>query len=1028
MGVSVRCLAVFLAAVLAFAGVAIAQDSSYSAREIQQELVNRGHDPGAVDGVWGRRSTNALKAFQKAEGLPQSGALDKPTAEKLFPLRAAIRERLLKTPEKDMASPAAGEEVAIQPFPFLNEESGAAVTLLRLAITGIGDCKLLALDSAGIRETLRRQIGATDLGMVEMRIGAAGTAADDSFLPPLARFSVRPCEDWSALAKARGFLSASPAEAIVEGEARQPEPASTDREMPDDAMPPPAVSGAASGTLSPLIYLVLPVFAIVLFLRRRRCRKSMPAKDRAVAAVADTGAERTTGPWGEASPTVVYDVKARTVDASSSPRRTIPASGTAAPSAPMGWVPAHTPVAIGSHRIARGMIYVGGHLPRRDGSRENENCLIDPSLPVAARGDPGGESMGYWPSYSRISPAARKTYLDWLAGPRSDPKTPIGYVFLYLYGLERRLMLEEKAADAPAVAAEVRRLLAIYGSNGSMRRYAGELLSAYRAKAMDFPDGFIPEGDGEGYDVPLSLTVAFGIRMDRHQPVEPDLLLAYVMAHPETRVRTPARRALAMLKVLFADAVREHYPKGLVVSGARVRRLKARYRAASGTFEVEVLPAGGTLPDITQLVEPLATGQRILDACTDRLDAYSRELGRTEGAAPTLAAIAKLPAGYRRREAEALAGRPLDAIEKLAAAGIVVTLRQLLSQAGLDSGDVPSRARLKEFSSMLAAFGYGNTADPAFSLKTAKPDDRVAVFRLEGEAAEAPTPGEQYRAVQLSIMLGLTVALADGEMHALEQSRLGEMIEAAPGISGEERARLKAELVVQQADPQRLADWARRIKDAPEASRRQLADALVGMATADGALDAREVSYLEKLFKPMGMEGDALYSRLHGGLAAGERDEDLAIVIPAGNDRGVPIPQKPRASRVDLGRLDAIRRETRTTASVLAEIFADEEETVAEPAPPVREADAFSDGFDGLERRYGALVSELRERAEWPAAEFDRLVREAGLMPGAAKETLNDWSLDRFDELLLEGEDPIHVNTHVLPPPILPARVERVEA
>lgn len=1027
MGVSVHCLAVFLAAMLAFAGVAIAQDSPYSAREIQQALVNRGHDPGAVDGVWGKRSTKALKAFQKAEGLPQSGALDKPTAEKLFPLRAVIRERLLKTPEKDVASPAVGDDVAIQPFPFLNEESGAAVTLLRLAITGVGDCKLPALDSAGIRKTLRRQIGSADLGLVEMRIGAAGTAADDSFLPAPARFSARPCEDWSALAKARGFLPAPPADAIVEGGARQPEPVSVEGKTSDDATP-PAVSGAASGTLSPLIYLVLPVFAIVLFLRRRRRRKSMPAKESAVAVVADTGAERTAGPWSEASPTVVLEVKTRTVDVPSSSRRTTLASEAAAPSASTGWVPAHTPVVIGSHRIARGMIYVGGYLPRRDGSRENENCLIDPALPVAARGDPGGESMGYWPSYSRISPAARKTYLDWLAGPRSDPKTPIGYVFLYLYGLERRLMLEEKAADAPAVAAEVRRLLAIHGRNGSMRRYAGELLSAYRAKAMDFPDGFIPEGDSEGYEVPLSLTVAFGIRMDRHQPVEPDLLLAYVMAHPETRIRTPARRARGMLKVLFADAVREQYPKGLIVSGARVRRLKARYRAASGTFEVEVLPAGGTLPDITQLSEPLATGQRILDVCTDRLDAYSRELGRTEGSAPTLAAIAKLPTGYRRKEAEALAGRPLDAIEKLAAAGTVVTVRQLLSQAGLDAGDVPGRARLKEFSGTLAAFGYGNTADPAFSLKTAKPEDRVAVFRLEGEVTEVLAPGEHYRAMQLSIMLGLTVALADGEMHALEQDRLGEMIAAAPGLSGNERARLKAELVVQQADSQRLADWAKRIKDAPEASRRQLADALVGMATADGALDAREVSHLEKLFKPMGMEGDALYSRLHGGLAAGERDEDLAIVIPAENDRGVPIPQKSRASRVDLGRLDAIRHETRTTASVLAEIFSDEEETVVEPAPPVREADVLSDGFDGLERRYGALVSELRERAEWPAAEFDRLVREAGLMPGAARETLNDWSLDRFDELLLEGEDPIQVNTHVLPPPILPARVERVEA
>ncbi|WP_254018982.1 TerB N-terminal domain-containing protein [Mesorhizobium escarrei] len=154
------------------------------------------------------------------------------------------------------------------------------------------------------------------------------------------------------------------------------------------------------------------------------------------------------------------------------------------------WIPANTAAMVGSHNISGGMIYVGEHLPRQGSSIDAENCLIDPRLSVAIHGDPLGQTMGYWPSYSSISPTARKSYLDWLAGSRSDPDAYIGYVFLYFYGLERRLMLEESPPDADGIVAEVCRLLQVYGGNGSFKRYAGELLSAYQLKSAQLPEKF----------------------------------------------------------------------------------------------------------------------------------------------------------------------------------------------------------------------------------------------------------------------------------------------------------------------------------------------------------------------------------------------------------------------------------------------------------------------------------------------------------------------------------------------------------
>ena len=52
-------------------------------REAQSLLAGMGYDPGAADGVAGRRTTAALRAFQRDHGLPTSGRLDDATRQAL---------------------------------------------------------------------------------------------------------------------------------------------------------------------------------------------------------------------------------------------------------------------------------------------------------------------------------------------------------------------------------------------------------------------------------------------------------------------------------------------------------------------------------------------------------------------------------------------------------------------------------------------------------------------------------------------------------------------------------------------------------------------------------------------------------------------------------------------------------------------------------------------------------------------------------------------------------------------------------
>ncbi|MXW92355.1 MAG: peptidoglycan-binding protein [Rhodospirillaceae bacterium] len=53
-------------------------------RRVQQLLLDKGYEPGPVDGLWGPRTASALAAFQLENGLDSDGVLGPKTLDKLF--------------------------------------------------------------------------------------------------------------------------------------------------------------------------------------------------------------------------------------------------------------------------------------------------------------------------------------------------------------------------------------------------------------------------------------------------------------------------------------------------------------------------------------------------------------------------------------------------------------------------------------------------------------------------------------------------------------------------------------------------------------------------------------------------------------------------------------------------------------------------------------------------------------------------------------------------------------------------------
>lgn len=69
--------------------------ASNAVREIQQALKNKGFDPGAIDGIWGRRTIAAVQRSQRQQGLEADGIVGPKTSAALFPEAAVANDPLL---------------------------------------------------------------------------------------------------------------------------------------------------------------------------------------------------------------------------------------------------------------------------------------------------------------------------------------------------------------------------------------------------------------------------------------------------------------------------------------------------------------------------------------------------------------------------------------------------------------------------------------------------------------------------------------------------------------------------------------------------------------------------------------------------------------------------------------------------------------------------------------------------------------------------------------------------------------------
>lgn len=676
------------------------------------------------------------------------------------------------------------------------------------------------------------------------------------------------------------------------------------------------------------------------------------------------------------------------------------------------WIPPGVEISVGAFSIPLGMLYIS--TGTRRGHDRPDPGVIDPKLKLSNQEVDWSQSlMGYWPSYSSISPEARRAYLQWLSDGRKAPEADISLVFLFFYGLERRVLIDFPSdptisTEIDLIATEVSRLLRVYGDNHSFRRYASQFLEFLDASNTPSitPAGPPLEVLGRVFELPLKLKLGLGQFATTQTPLPAEWALAWALSDPNIRRRTPVQRCEHQFAQLFSKHYSEAYGGGLVLKRNRTK-LKIEYRPASSAlmgsrFRVEL----GDIPDVSAVRTPIQKLQTLVDECTTALDPYSRFIGRNPDKAHSLEGLLQLPVELWPLEVKA----ELDNLKQRIGDGMVLMSFGELSGMLKSAGPL-SRDKVLGLGRALESLYLGMEPDVLGGRKPPRAEEKVALFAThpeDGNSRSAPA----YQAAAVTLDLACMTLYADGEASTHELVALTRHIDAWTHLSAAHRKRLKAHLRLGIDQPLTLASVKKKLEPLAPEAKRSIARLLAHLTQADGVVTPAEVKFLERAYKSLGLDTQLVYSDLH---ANDPVPATTTTLIPNSSSNDQPATQP--GFVLDAARIAQLEHETAEVSALLAGVFVEDEEVRPEVVTNLdseSDGEAAEIGIMGLGADDIAFLRVLITRSSWPRSELADVATDMELMLDGTLEQINDATFDAFDASLTEGDDPIEINQEVL--------------
>ena len=667
------------------------------------------------------------------------------------------------------------------------------------------------------------------------------------------------------------------------------------------------------------------------------------------------------------------------------------------------WVPANIEKNIGGFTIPGGLNYVGRNL-RSVKQYTTEPALIDPALEtMRSAADCHVRMLSYWSSYTLATPEARASYLQWLASGKCDPAADVGYVFLFFYGLERRALADAPGdpsarAEIPAILDEVRRLRSIYGSNRSFDSYSASFLEFAETKRS------AERGSAEAEEPPplergrlsFDLRRRLGLLASLEKPLPANLAYAWFHNDPRTRFPASAQRCPQQMEALFQAEYLRRFGTGLMLPANRTQ-LKLTYKPASASFGGPFSKDAG-LPDVSVLSTVYTKLNVVATDCFQQIDSYSRFVARHGGRERSFEALALLPATLWPDPIK----QALCVLKEQAAGrqeAVVMRFGEILRL--FPEAAAPAKSSYASFCGTLGGIGLGIEPDVRFGAAMPGQDDPVSLFPSE---MPEKTSGA-FGITALLVQLASFVAGADGEFSDEEAQKLREHIHSRLGLTLPEQQRLVARMATYREKAPSSSSLKKAMESIEPLTRTAIVDLLLTILHADGAVSPAEVKALEVIYAIMGIDAAALYAKLHALAVHDSAAEPIAA-------------RKNGAMRLNAAKIEELKAVSAAVTDKLTVIFNSGADQEAPREARQEQSEQPSEGSPstllGLDPAHADLLTVLLGRPNWTRAEFEELCADKCLMPDGAIERINEAAYEKFDQPVIDGEDPLEISSQLL--------------
>jgi hypothetical protein len=652
------------------------------------------------------------------------------------------------------------------------------------------------------------------------------------------------------------------------------------------------------------------------------------------------------------------------------------------------------------------MVYFGTGLPAVHG-HGMEPALIDPILRVSKPAPAyAGHDLPEPPSYRNLSSYARGRYLQWLSEGRKDEQIPIGFVFLFFFGLERRLLADECSPEEQAeLIAEIGRLRTLYSADAAFDQVSFRLLEFLQAKELDAfyinIEDYAAPPVHRTWDQPYScrLRVGLGQCAILGMDVPASWALAWAESHPGYRQRTAATRCRAEFEELFRIDYENRFPYGLSLR-ADGPQIQFQYQAVSASFARPV-KVRSTFPDVTGLEQPGATLKEIAMSCLERLDAYSRFTGRNPELGRSGPALALLPEPLFKNQTERMLPDLGCWLETNLQDGFgVVTGRALLERVGLRCEGL-SRKEMVLLSQFLERLDVGTEPDPRFGAALPDVNDPVVLFRLE---EERPTCGSTaYFTAVTALSLTVAIKAADKTASAEQDEALERKISEVLPLSDGEKFRLRARRRLLLKTGVSLSSLRKQIRLLSFGARESIGQVLLEVASAAGQMSPSVIDTLMNVYRLLDLPPKRLFSAAH--VCA---TEPISVSqFQAGPACRITIPNPPTRDAspdlaINMDKVRALVSESDRVSALLGEIFVEKEQ----PGPPEERTEHIL-RLNGPQSNFLATIL---KQTKWSRAELERIAMDCQLLLEGTLDLINERALEDYADLLLEGDDPIELN------------------